>query len=71
MLMKRGAAKKTRLKTARPPKLWPGVTRILTPDSRARRRVREMGKERSQRIADTAPKALRARLRDEVMQREL
>lgn len=30
-----------------------------------------MGKDRTQRIAETAPKALRARLRDEVAQREL
>jgi hypothetical protein len=33
------------------------------------RRVREMGKDKSQRIADTAPRAMRQQLREELLQR--
>lgn len=32
------------------------------------KRVREMGKDRDQRIADTAPKALRAKIREDLAQ---
>ena len=31
------------------------------------RRVREMGKDKAQRIADTAPRAMRQQLREELM----
>lgn len=40
------------------------VRSLRNPVPRMWKRVREMGKDRTQRIADTAPKALRQQMRD-------